>query len=170
MKLVRYGNIGNEKPGILDRDGKIRDLSNYVPDIDGSTLEPVNLEKIANFDIDSLRVIEGSPRLGAPVARIGKLVCIGLNYRLHAKETGAIIPEEPVIFMKATTSIIGPNDDVVIPRGSVKTDWEVELAVAIGSVAQYVDEENALDYVAGYCVANDVSEREFQIERSGSVG
>ena len=167
MKLVRYGITGHEKPGILDRDGNIRDLSDHVPDIDGLTLAPASLERLANLDIDSMSAVEGSPRLGAPVAGIGKLVCIGLNYRLHAQEAGAKIPQEPIIFMKATTSIVGPNDDVMIPRDSIKTDWEVELAVAIGSVARYVYEEDALDYVAGYCVANDVSEREFQIERSG---
>lgn len=167
MKLLRYGKAGEEKPGILDPDGNIRDLSDHVPDIDGSTLAPPGLEKIANLDIDSMGKVGGSPRLGAPVAGIGKLVCIGLNYRLHAQEAGAKIPEEPIIFMKATTSIVGPNDDVMIPRDSVKTDWEVELAVAIGRVARYVKEAEALNHVAGYCVANDVSEREFQIERSG---
>ena len=167
MKLVRYGSSGEEKPGILDRDGQIRDLSSHIADIDGAALAPDSLAKLANLDVDQLRVVSGSPRLGAPVAGIGKLVCIGLNYRLHAKEAGAKIPLEPIIFMKATTSIVGPNDAVMLPRDSAKTDWEVELAVAIGRVARYVDEDSALDYAAGYCVANDVSERAFQIEGTG---
>ena len=167
MKLVRYGSSGEEKPGILDRDGQIRDLSSHIADIDGAALAPDSLAKLANLDVDQLRVVSGSPRLGAPVAGIGKLVCIGLNYRLHAKEAGAKIPLEPIIFMKATTSIVGPNDAVMLPRDSVKTDWEVELAVAIGRVARYVDEDSALDYAAGYCVANDISERAFQIEGTG---
>ena len=167
MKLVRYGSSGEEKPGILDDDGQIRDLSSHIADIDGAALAPDSLAKLANLDVDQLRVVAGSPRLGAPVAGIGKLVCIGLNYRLHAKEAGAKIPLEPIIFMKATTSIVGPNDAVMLPRDSAKTDWEVELAVAIGRVARYVDEDSALDYAAGYCVANDVSERAFQIEGTG---
>ena len=167
MKLVRYGSSGEEKPGILDRDGQIRDLSSHIADIDGAALAPDSLAKLADLDVEQLRVVSGSPRLGAPVAGIGKLVCIGLNYRLHAKEAGAKIPLEPIIFMKATTSIVGPNDAVMLPRDSVKTDWEVELAVAIGRVARYVDEDSALDYAAGYCVANDVSERAFQIEGTG---
>ena len=167
MKLVRYGSSGEEKPGILDRDGQIRDLSSHIADIDGAALAPDSLAKLADLDVEQLRVVSGSPRLGAPVAGIGKLVCIGLNYRLHAKEAGAKIPLEPIIFMKATTSIVGPNDAVMLPRDSAKTDWEVELAVAIGRVARYVDEDSALDYAAGYCVANDVSERAFQIEGTG---
>ena len=167
MKLVRYGSLGEEKPGILDRDGQIRDLSSHIADIDGAALAPDSLAKLANLDVEQLQVVSGSPRLGAPVAGIGKLVCIGLNYRLHAKEAGAKIPLEPIIFMKATTSIVGPNDAVMLPRDSAKTDWEVELAVAIGRVARYVDEDSALDYAAGYCVANDVSERAFQIEGTG---
>ena len=167
MKLVRYGSSGEEKPGILDGDGQIRDLSSHIADIDGAALAPDSLAKLANLDVEQLQVVSGSPRLGAPVAGIGKLVCIGLNYRLHAKEAGAKIPLEPIIFMKATTSIVGPNDAVMLPRDSAKTDWEVELAVAIGRVARYVDEDSALDYAAGYCVANDVSERAFQIEGTG---
>ncbi len=167
MKLVRYGEAGQEKPGILDRDGSIRDLSGEVADIDGSVLAPDSLRRLASLNIEELGLAPGSPRLGAPVAGIGKLVCIGLNYRLHAKEAGAKIPEEPIIFMKATTSIAGPNDDVMLPKGSVKTDWEVELAVAIGQVTRYVDESDALEYAAGYCIANDVSERAFQIEGTG---
>ena len=167
MKLVRYGSSGEEKPGILDDDGQIRDLSSHIADIDGAALAPDSLAKLANLDVEQLQVVSGTPRLGAPVAGIGKLVCIGLNYRLHAKEAGAKIPLEPIIFMKATTSIVGPNDAVMLPRDSAKTDWEVELAVAIGRVARYVDEDSALDYAAGYCVANDVSERVFQIEGTG---
>ena len=167
MKLVRYGSSGEEKPGILDGDGQIRDLSSHIADIDGAALAPDSLAKLANLDVEQLQVVSGTPRLGAPVAGIGKLVCIGLNYRLHAKEAGAKIPLEPIIFMKATTSIVGPNDAVMLPRDSAKTDWEVELAVAIGRVARYVDEDSALDYAAGYCVANDVSERAFQIEGTG---
>lgn len=167
MKLVRYGDAGNEKPGVLDSEGKIHDLSGQIDDIDGAVLAADRLQKLAGLDIAALPVVEGTPRLGAPIAGIGKLVCIGLNYRLHAAEAGAKIPEEPIIFMKATTSIVGPNDAVMLPKGSVKTDWEVELAVAIGRVARYVDESEALDYVAGYCIANDVSERAFQIEGTG---
>ncbi len=167
MKLVRYGNAGDEKPGVLDQNNKIRDLSEHISDIDGAALAPDCLAMLANLDIETLKVVEGSPRLGAPVAGISKLVCIGLNYRLHAKEAGAKIPSEPIIFMKATTSIIGANDAIMIPKDSVKTDWEVELAVAIGRVARYVDETDALEYAAGYCIANDVSERAFQIEGTG---
>ncbi len=167
MKLVRYGNAGQEKPGILDRDGNIRDLTGEIGDIDGQALAPDSLARLAALDVEGLRKVDGAPRLGPPVANIGKLVCIGLNYRLHAKEAGAKIPAEPIIFMKATTSIVGPNDDVMIPKDSIKTDWEVELTVAIGRVARYVDERDALDYVAGYLVANDVSERAFQIEGTG---
>lgn len=167
MKLVRYGNAGQEKPGILDRDGNIRDLTGEIGDIDGAALAPDSLARLAALDVEGLRKVDGAPRLGPPVANIGKLVCIGLNYRLHAKEAGAKIPAEPIIFMKATTSIVGPNDDVMIPKDSIKTDWEVELTVAIGRVARYVDERDALDYVAGYLVANDVSERAFQIEGTG---
>ena len=167
MKLVRYGEAGQEKPGIFDREGNIRDLSEHVHDIDGSVLAPDSLDKLASLNLDDLSRVEGTPRIGPPVANVGKLVCIGLNYRLHAEEAGLKIPEEPILFMKATTSIVGPNDDLMLPKGSEKTDWEVELTVAIGRVARYVEEREAFDYVAGYCIANDVSERAFQIEGTG---
>ncbi len=167
MKLVRYGEAGQEKPGIFDQEGNIRDLSEHVHDIDGSVLAPDSLDKLASLNLNDLSRVEGAPRIGPPVANIGKLVCIGLNYRLHAEEAGLKIPEEPILFMKATTSIVGPNDDLMLPKGSKKTDWEVELTVAIGRVARYIEESEAFDYVAGYCVANDVSERAFQIEGTG---
>ena len=167
MKLVRYGEAGQEKPGIFDQEGNIRDLSEHVHEIDGSVLAPDSLDKLARLNLDDLRRVEGTPRIGPPVASVGKLVCIGLNYRLHAEEAGLKIPEEPILFMKATTSIVGPNDDLMLPKGSEKTDWEVELTVAIGRVARYVEESEAFDYVAGYCIANDVSERAFQIEGTG---
>ncbi|MXW47653.1 MAG: fumarylacetoacetate hydrolase family protein [Gammaproteobacteria bacterium] len=167
MKLVRYGEAGQEKPGIYDQEGNIRDLSEHVHDIDGSVLAPDSLDKLASLNLGDLSRVEGAPRIGPPVANVGKLVCIGLNYRLHAEEAGLKIPDEPILFMKATTSIVGPNDDLMLPKGSKKTDWEVELTVAIGRVARYVEESEAFDYVAGYCVANDVSERAFQIEGTG---
>ncbi len=167
MKLVRYGEAGQEKPGIFDQEGNIRDLSEHIHDIDGSVLAPDSLDKLARLNLNDLSRVEGAPRIGPPVANVGKLVCIGLNYRLHAEEAGLKIPEEPILFMKATTSIVGPNDDLMLPKGSKKTDWEVELTVAIGRVARYVEESEAFDYVAGYCVANDVSERAFQIEGTG---
>ena len=167
MKLVRYGEAGLEKPGIVDQEGNIRDLSEHVHDIDGSVLAPDCLDKLASLNLDDFSRVEGAPRIGPPVANVGKLVCIGLNYRLHAEEAGLKIPKEPILFMKATTSIVGPNDDLMLPKGSKKTDWEVELTVAIGRVARYVEESEAFDYVAGYCVANDVSERAFQIEGTG---
>ncbi len=167
MKLLRYGPAGAEKPGLLDAEGSIRDLSAHVPDIHGAALAPANLEELAALDTAGLPAVAGNVRLGPPVAGVGKLLCIGLNYRDHAEETGAPIPEEPILFMKSTTSIIGPNDDVVLPRGSLKGDWEVELGVVIGSRARYVDEADALAHVAGYCVFNDVSERHFQLEGTG---
>ena len=167
MKLLRYGPKGQERPGILDRDGKIRDLNAHAPDISGDILLPDSLKKLAALDVNKLPLVPGNPRLGPCVGRIGKFVCIGLNYADHAAETGAPIPKEPIIFMKATSAIIGPNDDVEIPRGSHKTDWEVELGVVIGRHAKYVPENSAMEYVAGYCVINDVSEREYQIERGG---
>ena len=173
MKLLRYETStsrtsgGEEKPGLLDDAGVLRDLSGIVNDIAGETLLPENIERLRNTDPASLPEVEGNPRLGSCVGQVGKFICIGLNYSDHAKETGMSIPPEPIIFAKATSAICGPNDDVIIPRNSIKTDWEVELGVVIGKPAKYVDEASALDHVAGYCVINDVSEREFQIERSG---
>jgi 2-keto-4-pentenoate hydratase/2-oxohepta-3-ene-1,7-dioic acid hydratase in catechol pathway len=166
MKLMRVGEAGSEKPALLDADGKIRDLSGHVADIGGEAITPAGLAKIAAIDPKSLPEIAPG-RIGACVAGTGKFICIGLNYSDHAAETGATVPPEPIIFMKATSAIVGPNDNVVIPRGSEKTDWEVELGVVIGKTAKYVTEAEALDYVAGYCVSNDVSERAFQTERSG---
>ena len=167
MKLVRYGGAGAEKPGLLSADGKIRDLSGVVDDIHGGILSEDGLQRIRGLDPVSLPLVEGAPRMGACVAGVGKFICIGLNYSDHAAESGMAVPAEPVVFMKATSAIMGPNDDVVIPRGSEKTDWEVELGVVIGKVAKYVSEEDALKYVAGYCVVNDLSERAFQIEGTG---
>jgi ureidoglycolate lyase len=168
MKLLRYGPKGQEKPGMLDAQGKIRDLSKVVGDIDGAALSDESLAKLRGLDPASLPVVEGNPRIGPCVAKIGKFICIGLNYADHAAESNLPVPAEPVIFNKWTSAISGPNDDIEIPRGSKKTDWEVELGVVIGKAAKYVDEANALDYVAGYCVINDVSEREWQIERGGT--
>lgn len=166
MKLMRVGPLGQEKPAILDKDGKIRDLSGHVADIGGAAISPEGLAKIAALDPASLPEI-AVDRIGACVAGTGKFICIGLNYSDHAAETGATVPPEPVIFMKATSAICGPNDDVLIPRTSEKTDWEVELGVVIGKTAKYVSEADAMDYVAGYCVSHDVSERAFQTERAG---
>ena len=167
MKFLRYGEAGQEKPGILDADGNIRDLSGHVSDLSGAALAPDALAKLGAIDVNSLPKVEGNPRLGPCVAGTGKFICIGLNYSDHAAETGAAVPTEPIIFMKATSAIVGPNDDLVIPRGSEKTDWEVELGIIIGKTAKYVSEEDALDYVAGYCTVHDVSERAFQTERQG---
>ncbi|WHA41280.1 fumarylacetoacetate hydrolase family protein [Agrobacterium larrymoorei] len=166
MKLMRVGQPGHEKPAILDSEGKIRDLSGHVQDIGGEAISPEGLKKIASIDLSTLPVLQ-EDRIGACVAGTGKFICIGLNFSDHAAETGATVPSEPVIFMKATSAIVGPNDNVIIPRGSEKTDWEVELGVVIGKTAKYVSEEEALDYVAGYCVSHDVSERAFQTERQG---
>ncbi|MBR7654272.1 fumarylacetoacetate hydrolase family protein [Brucella oryzae] len=167
MKFLRYGEAGQEKPGILDADGAIRDLSAHVGDLSGAALAPDALAKLGAIDINSLPKVEGNPRLGPCVSGTGKFICIGLNYADHAAESGMAVPPEPVIFMKATSAIVGPNDDLLIPRGSEKTDWEVELGIVIGKTAKYVSEEDALDYVAGYCTLHDVSERAFQIERAG---
>lgn len=167
MKLVRYGTVGQEKPGLLDRSGRIRDLSALVKDIDGDALSPAGLAKIAAIDPASLPLVDGDPRLGAPVGNITKFVAIGLNYADHAAESGMPIPSEPIVFMKANSSLCGPNDNVEKPRGSTKLDWEVELAIIIGTRAKYVTEADALKHVAGYAVCNDVSERFFQIERGG---
>lgn len=168
MKLLRYGPAGKERPAILDNNGKIRDLSAQVSDIGGDALLPASLDKLRHLDINSLPLVDGNPRLGACIGSVGKFICIGLNYADHAAETGAEIPKEPVIFSKWTSSIVGPNDDVEIPRDSVKTDWEMELGVVIGKGGRYISEADALSHVAGYCVINDVSEREFQIERGGT--
>lgn len=167
MKLVRFGEKGREKPGILDAEGKIRDLSSVVADINGFVLEN-ELDKIRQTDVNSLPFAPEGVRLGACVGNVGKFICIGLNYSDHAAETGAAVPSEPLVFNKWTSAICGPNDDVEIPRGSQKTDWEVELGVIIGKSGRYIDEADAMDYVAGFCVINDVSEREFQLERGGS--
>jgi 2,4-didehydro-3-deoxy-L-rhamnonate hydrolase len=167
VKLLRYGEAGRERPGAMDSDGNIRDLSSLMMDVRGSYIHPDSLAGLAKADLGSLPLVEGNPRLGPCVAGIGKFICIGLNYSDHAAETGAKVPPEPIVFMKANSAIVGPNDDVLIPRGSEKTDWEVELAVVIGRTAKYVPEASALDYVAGYCVAHDVSERAFQTERHG---
>jgi 2-keto-4-pentenoate hydratase/2-oxohepta-3-ene-1,7-dioic acid hydratase in catechol pathway len=168
MKLLRYGAKGAEKPGLLDASGAIRDLSGHVKDIDGTTLAPAALKKLAALDPASLPRVDGSPRIGACVTRPLNFVCIGLNYADHAAETGSAIPKEPIVFLKSLSAFTGPNDDVMIPRGSKKTDWEVELGIVIGTEARYVAENAAMDHVAGYCIVNDVSEREYQLERGGS--
>jgi len=167
MKLLRYGPSGREKPGLLAPDGEIRDLSAIISDIAGDALLPGSMEKLRNADISRLPIVQGSPRMGPCVGSVGKFVCIGLNYSDHAKESGMTLPVEPVIFMKATSSICGPDDDVVMPRGSTKMDWEVELGVVIGKPAKYVEEADALSHVAGYCVINDLSERALQLEGTG---
>lgn len=167
MKLVRYGAIGQEKPGMLDRSGRLRDLSAHVKDITGETISPAGLNKLKAIDPASLPLVEGSPRLGSPVTDMSKFIAIGLNYADHAAESGLPVPAEPIVFLKANTSLCGPNDNVEKPRGSTKLDWEVELAIIIGSRAKYVSEADALKHVAGYAVCNDVSERFFQIERLG---
>jgi 2-keto-4-pentenoate hydratase/2-oxohepta-3-ene-1,7-dioic acid hydratase in catechol pathway len=167
MKLLRYGPAGQEKPGLLDRDGKIRDLSGAVRDIDGEALAPAALDRLRRLDPASLPLVPGAPRLGPCVGAISKIVAVGLNYRLHAQEAGAAIPTEPIFFMKAPSSICGPDDDVIIPKNSQKTDYEVELGIVIGSLARHVALADARRHIAGYCVVNDVSEREFQIERLG---
>ena len=167
MKLLRYGPRGQEKPGLLDADGRIRDLSAHLDDVAGAALAPEALRRLAGLDARSLPPVEGRPRLGPCVGRVGKFICIGLNYADHAAETGAAIPAEPIVFLKATSAITGPNDPVIIPRGSRKTDWEVELGVVIGSEARSVSEADAMSHVAGYCLVNDVSEREWQSERGG---
>ena len=167
MKLLRFGPIGQEKPGLLDGQGTLRDLSGVVADIAGEVLGDAGLARLAALDTSTLPSVEGNPRIGACVGEVGKMICVGLNYADHAKETGKEPPAEPILFMKATTALCGPNDDIEIPRGSLKTDWEVELGVVIGKRAKYVAEADALGHVAGYCVVNDVSERAFQSERGG---
>ena len=167
MKLLRYGAHGAEKPGMVDANGIIRDLSGHIQDFVGEGLSDAAFSKLRVLDPSSLPLVEASNRIGACVGSVGKFICVGLNYADHAAESGMVLPEEPVIFFKATSSIMGPNDDVEIPRNSVKTDWEVELGVVIGKKAKYVEKADALDYVAGYCVVNDLSERDFQLHRSG---
>ena len=166
MKLVRYGKTGAEKPGLMDGE-TLRDLSDHVDDITGATLDDATLARLAAIDPASLPRVAGSPRIGPCVGNIGKFLCIGLNYSDHAAETGAAIPEHPILFFKANSAIVGPNDNVMMPRGSTHTDWEVELGVVIGKAAKYVSKEDALDYVAGYCIVNDVSERHFQTQLTG---
>ena len=167
MKLLRYGPVGQEKPGILDNDGNVRDLSAHVDDIGGDVLTPDGLAKIAALNVAELNRVDSDPRIGTCVSDIGKFMCIGLNYSDHAAETNMPIPEEPILFAKFNSAISGPNDDVIMPRGSTKMDWEVELGIVIGSKAKYVSEDQALDHVAGFCVINDVSEREYQLEGTG---
>jgi 2,4-diketo-3-deoxy-L-fuconate hydrolase len=167
MKLVRYGDSGRELPGVLDSESEIHDLSTVIPDLAGSALSPSGLERLRALDVSTLPVVSADPRIGPCVAGVGKFICIGLNYSDHAAESGMAVPAEPVVFMKATSCIWGPNDEVVIPKGSTKSDWEVELGVVIGSTAKYVSEEDALSHVAGYCVVNDLSERAFQLEGTG---
>jgi 2-keto-4-pentenoate hydratase/2-oxohepta-3-ene-1,7-dioic acid hydratase in catechol pathway len=167
MKLLRYGNPGQEKPGLLDSGGAIRDLSGVVKEIGGDTLLPEGLAKLRKLDPASLPKVNGAPRIGPCVGRVGKFICIGLNYSDHAAESGMTVPTEPIVFMKATSCIVGPNDNVEIPRGSKKTDWEVELGVVIGKPAKYVSEQDALAHVAGYCIVHDVSERAYQLEGTG---
>ncbi len=167
MKLLRFGPSGGEKPGLLDSSGRIRDLSSIVPDISGDTLLPATLDRLRRLDPNSLPAVDGSQRIGPCVGRVGKFICVGLNYSDHAAESNMAVPAEPIIFMKATSCITGPDDDVEIPRGSQKTDWEVELGVVIGATAKYVSEADAISHVAGYCVVNDLSERTFQLEGTG---
>jgi 2-keto-4-pentenoate hydratase/2-oxohepta-3-ene-1,7-dioic acid hydratase in catechol pathway len=167
MKLMRVGNVGQEKPAILDENGVIRDLSAHIADLDGDSFTNGDAEKIASLDLSTLPAIDSNTRIGQPIARVGKFICVGLNYADHAAESGMAVPTEPVLFMKATSSIVGPNDTVLMPPQSTKSDWEVELGVVIGKEAKYVSEEDAEDYIAGYCVINDLSEREFQIEKEG---
>jgi ureidoglycolate lyase len=168
MKLLRYGDKGQEKPGLLDAQGHIRDLSGHIPDLAGTALEAASLNALSKLDPNSLPRVTGSPRIGACVGQVGKFICIGLNYADHAAESNMAVPAEPVVFNKWTSAICGPDDDVQIPRGSTKTDWEVELGVVIGKAGRYIDESNAMDHVAGYCVINDVSERQWQLERGGT--
>ncbi len=168
MKLVRYGSQGKEKPGLIDRDGNLRDLSKKIADIDPSQISAAALKKISKLPIDSLPLVKGKKRFGVPVNGIGKFIAIGLNYTDHAKEANMAIPKEPIIFMKAISSLCGPNDDTISPKGSKKLDWEIELGIVIGKKARYVSKTEALKYVAGYCVINDVSEREFQLEKGGT--
>ena len=167
MKLVRYGEPGRERPGMIDANGALHDLADHVTDIDGAALVPEALDMLRSLDPTALALVHGEHRLGPPVGKVGKVIAVGLNYADHAAESGLKVPDEPILFMKATSAICGPNDDVIIPRGSKKPDWEVELAIVIGKEARYVSEQDASDHIAGYTICNDVSERHFQIERSG---
>jgi len=167
MKLLRYGEVGQEKPGLLDSDGNIRDLSAHISDVSGENLSDEQLLMLSQLDQEKLPLVDGNPRIGPCVTKVGKFICIGLNYSDHAAETGAKVPPEPIVFFKATSAICGPNDDIEIPRTSTATDWEVELGVVIGKDTKYIDEADAMDHVAGYCLINDVSERDFQAKRSG---
>ena len=167
MKLLRHGKFGNEKPGIIDHEGKIRDLSSHIPDINGNSINSESLKKIGAIDLSTLPIVSNDTRLGACVGNVGKFLCIGLNYSDHAAESGLPVPSEPILFSKATSAIAGPNDNVEIPRNSSETDWEVELGIIIGKKAKYINEDEAEEYIAGYCVVNDVSERAFQIKREG---
>jgi 2-keto-4-pentenoate hydratase/2-oxohepta-3-ene-1,7-dioic acid hydratase in catechol pathway len=167
VKLLRYGPIGEEKPGLLDEDGRIRDLSGQLNDLEETALDPDRLAALGKIDTGSLPRVEGTVRLGCPVGKVGKIIAVGLNYEDHARETGNPVPEEPVLFSKAVTALNGPNDDVILPKGSQKGDWEVELAVIVGRKAQYIEQADALNHIAGYAVANDISERAFQIEGTG---
>jgi 2,4-didehydro-3-deoxy-L-rhamnonate hydrolase len=167
MKLVRYGKLGEEKPGLIDVGGKIRDLSAHVAELSGDNLSPDTLGRLGRLDPNTLPAISGNPRLGSCVPKPGNFIAVGLNYADHAAESGMAVPKEPVLFNKAPSCVVGPNDDIVIPRGSVKTDWEVELAIVIGRPASYVSETDALSHVAGFCVCNDVSERTYQLEGTG---
>ena len=167
MKLLRHGAFGKEKPGILDQNGSIRDLSEHLSDINGETISENSLKKISSIDLSSLPIVSDDTRLGACVGNVGKFLCIGLNYSDHAAESGMAVPSEPILFSKATSAIVGPNDNIEIPRNSVETDWEVELGIIIGKKAKYINENDADDYIAGYCLVNDVSEREFQLKKEG---
>jgi len=167
MKLLRHGEFGNEKPGIIDHEGKIRDLSSHIPDINGDSISSESLKKIGAINLSTLPIVSNDTRLGACVGNVGKFLCIGLNYSDHAAESGLPVPSEPILFSKATSAIVGPNDNVEIPRNSSETDWEVELGIIIGKKAKYINENEAEEYIAGYCVVNDVSERAFQIKREG---
>ncbi|MDC1111303.1 fumarylacetoacetate hydrolase family protein [Alphaproteobacteria bacterium] len=167
MKLLRHGELGSEKPGIIDHEGKIRDLSSHIPDINGDSINSESLKKIGAIDLSTLPIVSNTTRLGACVGNVGKFLCIGLNYSDHAAESGLPVPSEPILFSKATSAIVGPNDNVEIPRNSSETDWEVELGIIVGKKAKYINENEAEEYIAGYCVVNDVSERAFQIKREG---
>jgi 2,4-diketo-3-deoxy-L-fuconate hydrolase len=168
MKLVRYGNPGKEKPGLIDAEGKLRDLSKVIKDVTPDQLSDKALAKLSKLKADKLPLVKGKPRMGCPISHVGKFIAIGLNYADHAAESGMPIPKEPIVFTKATSCIQGPNDDVMLPKGSVKTDWEVELGIVIGTEARYVSQKDAVNHVAGYCLINDVSEREYQLERGGT--